>query len=166
MTKATLPKLETGLYDEDFALWLEQQVTLLREGRFDNLDMDNLLEEVEAIGRSDKREVQNRLIVLLAHLLKYQFQANRRSRSWQATIGEQRRQLELIFKDSPSLLKQHAPAVLAESYGYARRQAQDETGLAPETFPEACPYTLEQLLDEDFLAEAQALAAKEGEAKP
>ena len=140
-------------YEEDFVRWLEHQAELLRQGRVHELDLGNLAEEVESIGRSDKREVQNRLAVLLAHLLKYQFQTKRRSRSWVSTIGEQRRQLELVFKDSPSLLKSYAPEIFEDAYRYARRKASDETGLLVNRFPETSPYTLAQILDEDFLPE-------------
>lgn len=153
MTRAILPNRDTGLYEEDFALWLEQQARLLREGRFDSLDIDNLLEEVEAIAKRDKREVRSRLEVLLLHLFKYQYQTEERSRSWRDTIREQRRQLGLVFEDSPSLLKVYAPSVVNESYKAARRDAHDETGLPLVTFPETCLYTLEQILDEDFLPE-------------
>ena len=145
--------LEKPTYEKDFVLWLETQAKLLRQGRVHELDLENLAEEVESIGRSDKREVQNRLTVLLAHLLKCQFQQTKRSRSWVSTIDEQRRQLELVFRDSPSLLKSYAPTVFEDSYRYARRKASSETRLGLETFPEASPYTLAQTLDEDFLPE-------------
>lgn len=140
-------------YDHDFVMWLDHQAELLRQGRVHELDLENLAEEVESIGRSDKREMQNRLAVLLAHLLKYQLQETKRSRSWLSTIDEQRRQLELVFRDSPSLLKSYAPTVFEDSYRYVRRKASTETRLSLETFPETCPYTLEQTLDEDFLPE-------------
>lgn len=153
MERLTLNTPAQPGYEEDFVLWLETQAELLRQGRVRELDLENLAEEVEAIGRSDKREVQNRLAVLLAHLLKYQFQETKRSRSWLSTIDEQRRQLELVFRDSPSLLKSYAPTVFADSYRYARRRASSETRLSLETFPETCPYTLTQTLDEDFLPE-------------
>jgi hypothetical protein len=140
-------------YEEDFVLWLETQAELLRQGRVHELDLENLAEEVESIGRSDKREVQSRLIVLMTHLLKAQFQPKRRSRSWVETIGEQRLQLKLLFEDSPSLLKGYAPEIFERGYLYARRKAKDETKLPLQTFPETTPYTLEQVLDEDFLPE-------------
>ncbi len=152
MERLTLDTPAQPGYEEDFVLWLDHQAELLRQGRVRELDLENLAEEVEAIGRSDKREVQ-RLAVLLAHLLKYQFQETKRSRSWLSTIDEQRRQLELVFRDSPSLLKSYAPTVFEDSYRYARRKASSETRLSLETFPEACPYTLIQTLDEDFLPE-------------
>lgn len=145
-----LAKTQADLYEEDFNLWLERQAKLLRERHFDELDIDNLIEEVEAIGRSDKREVKSRLIVLLAQL-KYHHQPDKRTRSWLDTICDQRRELQLIFEDSPSLLRQHAPSVLAASYARARRDASSETELPLDTFPETCPYALEQILDEDFL---------------
>lgn len=138
-------------YEEDFVLWLDTQAELLRQGRVHELDLENLAEEVESIGRRDKREVENRLIVLMMHLLKYQFQSARRSRSWLSTIEEQRQQLSLVFRDSPSLLKSYAPEIFQESYRYARRKASAETHLGLEAFPETCPYTLAQVLDEDFL---------------
>jgi hypothetical protein len=146
--------LEKPTYEKDFVLWLEHQAELLRQGRVAELDLENLAEEVESIGRSDKREVQNRLTTLLVHLLKYQYQAEQRSRSWLSTIAEQRRQLELVFKDSPSLLKSYAPTVLEDSYRYARRRASGETQLNTDIFPETSPYTINQILDEDFLPEA------------
>lgn len=146
--------LEKPTYERDFVRWLEHQAELLRQGRVAELDLENLAEEVESIGRSDRREVQNRLTILLVHLLKYQYQAKRRSRSWLGTIAEQRRQLELIFQDSPSLFKSYAPTVLEDSYRYARRKVSRETQLAIEVFPETIPYSLEQILGEDFLPEA------------
>ena len=145
--------LEKPTYEEDFVLWLEHQAEFLRAGRVHELDLENLAEEVESIGRSDKREVYNRLTVLLAHLLKYQFQADKRTRSWLSTIREQRRRLRLVFQDSPSLAKSYAPEVFGNIYEDARQDASDETGLNVKTFPETSPYTLEQTLDEDFFPE-------------
>lgn len=145
--------LEKPTYEEDFVLWLDRQAELLRQGSVGELDLENLAEEVESIGRSDKREVKSRLITLLVHLLKYQFQKERRSRNWIATIAEQRQQLELVFEDSPSLFKSYTPEVFESSYHYARRKAGRETRLSLEAFPETSPYTLEQTLDEDFLPE-------------
>lgn len=145
--------LEKPTYEKDFVLWLEHQVELLRQRRVHELDLENLAEEVESIGRSDKREVYNRLTVLLAHLLKYQFQTDKRTRSWLSTIREQRRRLRLVFQDSPSLAKNYAPEVFGNIYKDARQAASDETGLNIETFPGTSPYTLEQTLDEDFFPE-------------
>lgn len=135
-------------YEEDFVLWLDHQAELLRQGRVHELDLENLAEEVESIGRSDKREVYDRLTVLLAHLLKYQ--PDKRTRSWGSTIREQRRQLRLVFQDSPGLAKNYAPDAFDDIYQDARQDASDEAGLSIKTFQETCPYTLEQTLDEFF----------------
>lgn len=137
-------------YEEDFVQWLDFQADLLRQGRVHELDLENLAEEIEAIGRSDQREVYNRLTVLLAHLLKHQFQADKRARSWRLTIREQRRQLRLVFKDSPSLRKRYAPSIFADAYKDARQDASDETELPLDAFPETTPYSLEQVLDDFF----------------
>jgi len=140
-------------YGEDFVRWLDHQAELLRQGRVHELDLENLAEEVESIGRSDKREVYNRLTVLIAHLLNYQFQPHKRTRSWLATVSEQRRRLRLVLADSPSLEKTYVPSELAAIYRDARRKAATETQLSPSTFPETTPYSLEQVLNEDFLPE-------------
>ena len=145
--------LEKPTYEADFVRWLDYQAELLRAGRVGELDLENLAEEIESIARSDKREIYNRLTVLLAHLLKVQFQPAKRTRSWLSTISEQRRQLRLVLKDSPSLAKNYAPDVFSDVYQDARKAAGSETGLGVTTFPESCPYTLEQTLDEDFLPE-------------
>lgn len=137
-------------YEGDFVRWLDHQAELLRQGRVGELDLENLAEEVESIGRSDKREVYNRLTVLIAHLLKYQFQPNKRTRSWLATISEQRRRLRLVLADSPSLEKTYIPGELEAIYRDARRKAATETQLSPSAFPETNPYSLEQVLDEFF----------------
>ena len=154
MSSKALKERGTQLYDQDFNLWLVEQVEHLRQGRINELDLENLAEEVESIGRSDKREVYNRLKVLMTHLLKLQFQPHRRTRSWRSTIREQRQQLRLIFEDSPSLEKTHAPAIFDAVYRTARRNAGEETRLGLGTFPATCPYSLEQVLDEDFFPEA------------
>ena len=145
--------LEKPTYEADFVRWLDYQAELLRAGRVGELDLENLAEEIESIARSDKREIYNRLTVLLAHLLKIQFQPDKRTRSWLLTVREQRRQLRLVFADSPSLAKIYAPGAFSDIYQDARQDAAEETGLALTAFPESCPYTLEQTLDEDFLPE-------------
>ena len=151
MSSKALKERDTG-YDRDFQLWLEQQTDLLRQRRFDELDLDNLIEEIDAIARRDKREVESRLIVLLIHLLKYRYQAQKQSRSWLGTMDEQRLELELVFRDSPSL-RAYAASVLASSYAKARKRAVKETRLGIERFPATCPYSLSQILDEDFFPE-------------
>jgi hypothetical protein len=127
------------LYDTDFAVWIEHTAELLKQQRFSELDLENLIEEIEALGRSDRREIRSRLIVLLAHLLKFAYQPDRRSRSWTATILEQRRQIRLILADSPSL-KRYLSDIFAACYVEAREEAAEETGLELATFPETCPF--------------------------
>jgi Domain of unknown function DUF29 len=139
-----------SLYERDFSLWLEQQAALLREGRLDQLDVVNLLEEIEAMGRKDRRAIKSNLVVLLAHLLKHQFQPDQRSSSWKASIVEHRQRLRDDFEESPSL-RPYAAEVFARAYADARERASAETALPLRTFPKACPYTLEQALDPRFL---------------
>lgn len=147
------PDQEAPTYEADFVRWLEHQAELLRQGRVHELDLENLAEEVESIGRSDKREVYNRLTVLLAHLLKVEFQPDKRTRTWLSTISEQRRRPRLILADSSILEKTYVPSNLETIYRDARRKAATETRLGESAFPETIPYSLEQILDADFLPE-------------
>ncbi len=139
-------------YDQDFVLWLDHQAELLRQGRVHELDVENLAEEVEDIGRSQRRAVEGELSVILIHLLKYQFQPSRRSRSWLDTLLEHRGRLAKDLGASRTL-ELHAEAELADLYRLARKRAAVQTRLPPEIFPEACLYTLIQTLDEDFFPE-------------
>lgn len=145
--------LERPNYEGDFVLWFAYQAELLRQGRVSELDLDNLAKEVESIEQRHKREVYSRSTALSARLLNYKFQSGKHS--WLLTMREQCRQLELIFQDSPSLAKSYAPSRLNDIYRDARLDASDETGLSLETFPETCPYALEQVLNEDFLPEGK-----------
>jgi hypothetical protein len=142
-----------SLYERDFYLWLEQQAALLREGRFDQLDVANLLEEIEAMGRKDKKAIKNNLVVLLTHLLKHQFQPEQRSSGWRGSIVEHRQRLRDDFEESPSL-RPHAAAVFERAYADARERASAETGLPLRAFPSSSPYTLEQTLDSKFLPDS------------
>jgi hypothetical protein len=126
---------------------------LLRQGKLAEVDLLNVAEELESMGRSEKRELLSRFEVLLVHLLKWSYQANRRSNSWKDTIWEQRRRIELLLKDSPSLKHRLAERV-ADAYPGALVAAARETNLPKETFPKICPYSLEQILDEDFYPSA------------
>jgi hypothetical protein len=140
-------------YDDDFFAWTQEQARLLREGELAEIDAANLAEEVESMGRSDRREIRSRLMVLLAHLLKWCFQPERRSPSWLATIAEQRLQIDLLLADSPSFNPVVAAALEADAYARARGMAMRETGLAAEAFPASCPFTPEQILDDEFMPE-------------
>jgi Domain of unknown function DUF29 len=139
-----------SLYERDFCLWIEQQARLLKEGRLEQLDLVNLVEEIEDLGIGEKKAVKSNLVVVLLHLLKHQFQPRRRSRSWQASIVEHRQRLRDDFRISPSL-RGYARDVYVEAYADARARASAETGLPEGTFPRTSPYSLEQTLDPDFL---------------
>ena len=142
----------TQLYDRDFYLWLQETAQLLRNGEFDKLDIENLVEEIESMGRSDKRSVKSNLEIVLMHLLKYKYQPERRSNNWRLTIFEHRDRLEAEFLDSPSL-RPYLPSVFEDCYRNARKKASIETGLPIATFPPDSPFTPEQALDEDYLPE-------------
>ncbi len=149
----------SALYDQDYLAWTEQQAALLRAERLGELDIANVAEELEDMGRSEWRELENRLEVLLMHLLKRDHQPSRRSRSWDATIREQRNVFRRLFKRSPSL-KRDLEATVAEVYGDALGRAVVETGLDPAVFPNTVPYTLEQILEPEPLVGAEALRSR------
>lgn len=136
-------------YDQDFYLWFADQARLLRAGTWQQLDIEHLAEELEDTGKREKRALRSRTVVLLAHLLKYRFQPQHRSASWNGAIREQRKQLAELLNDSPSL-KPRLEEDLQDSYISARLLAAGETGLAETSFPEQCPYSIDQLLDQDF----------------
>jgi hypothetical protein len=140
---------ETALYDRDFSLWTQTMAAALRSGDFSQLDIENLAEEVESLGRSDRQQLDSRLTVLLVHLLKWKFQPEMRSGSWGGTINEQRRRIRKLLQDSPSL-RSFFEGLRDECYEDARLQAAIETGLAIETFPEACPFTLVDIMEPAF----------------
>ena len=142
--------LSTSGYDHDYHAWLTRQADLLAERRFDDLDLDNLIDEIQALARSEKREIENRLGVLLVHLLKWRHQPAQRSGGWASTIIEQRARLLKRLQESPSL-RGYPAEVLDEEYAIAREKAAAETELRAATFPKTCPYTIDQVLDPDFL---------------
>ncbi len=139
-------------YDVDFYAWTIEQAGLLRSGRLSEADIGNIAEEIESLGRSEKRELSNRLTVLLVHLLKWQVQPAFRGSSWRLTIIEQRRRLTEHLKDNLSLRGLLAKSI-AMSYRFALLGAQKETGLSDSAFPSTCPWTGEQVLAEEFLPE-------------
>jgi Domain of unknown function DUF29 len=108
-----------SIYHHDFYTWTHEQAALLKEGRLDELDIEHLIEELEDIGTSRERELENRLGILLAHLLKWQYQPERRSRSWEATIKEQRRRIERVLRKNPGL-KSYLDEAFENAYGDAR----------------------------------------------
>jgi hypothetical protein len=147
-------KTHAPLYDQDFYAWTQEQAVLLRAKKWRELDYGNLAEELEALGKWDRRELEHRLEVLVMHLLKWRYQPERRDRSrgWRSTIREQRRRLARLLQDSPSL-RSEVPALMDDGYPHARGKALDETSLAPETLPSTCPWTAAQVLDDAFWPE-------------
>jgi hypothetical protein len=137
-------------YESDFYGWTKQQANLLKNRKIAEIDWDNLAEEIADMGRSEKRQLERRLEVLIMHLLKWQFQPNMRSRSWQLTIKEKRLRLEKLLQENPSL-KSSLADVRAKIYPLALISAEKETGL--NSFPETCPYELTNILAADFLPE-------------
>jgi len=136
-------------YEKDFYAWLLNCAQLLRERRFSELDIENMAEELEGMARSDKRELISRLAVLLAHLLKWRFQPDLRSKSWKRTIKEQRKRIKMLLEDSPSL-KYEIDAKIGDAYELAVLSAASETGFDEDVFPSTCEYVMEEILDDEF----------------
>ena len=141
--------MTASLYERDFYAWANQQAALLRAGDLSAADVENIAEEIESMGRTEKRELVSRLGVLLTHLLKWQFQPGRRGMSWRATIRNQRRDLVDHLADNPSL-KARLPEALSGAYERAVDAAAGETGLDPEIFPAVCPWVFAAIMDPEF----------------
>lgn len=135
------------LYDRDFYAWANEQAALLREGRMSGVDAANLAEEIETLGRNEKRELRSRLSVLFLHLLKWRHQPARRSRSWELSIVNARNDLAEHLADSPSL-RAMLPEAVPSAYRRARLQAEQQTGLPAKMFPAECPWTFDQAMTE------------------
>ncbi|MDJ0598444.1 MAG: DUF29 domain-containing protein [Crocosphaera sp.] len=142
--------MKTTLYDKDYYLWLEETVQLLKEGKVKELDVNNLIEEIEDMGRSQKNALESNLIVVLMHLLKWKYQPTKQSGSWPRSIREHRRSILKALRNSPSL-KRYFEEIFDESYQEARKQAADETELSLNTFPETCPFKIERIFDSEYL---------------
>jgi hypothetical protein len=140
------------LYDQDFLQWTQQQADYLRKGYWAGLDVDNLVEELEALGRSEQRELGSYLQVLLMHLLKCQYQPEHKTTSWNNTLVNCRDSIQDCLEDAPSLRRFLNDADWVEKYyRRARREVAKETQKPLESFPEYCPYQIKQILDSDFL---------------
>jgi len=145
------------LYQTDYSAWAKRHVELLRTGRYAELDIEHLLQELSDMSKSDRRELESRLLILIAHLLKWQFQYHTLSgrwrefdgRSWRSTIVEQRKQLAVLLRQSPGLKSILAESI-ATTYPDAVDLASKETRLPPETFPAHCPYLAASLFDDDY----------------
>jgi len=136
-------------YDQDFHAWTQRTAALLRAGRFEEADIEHVAEEIGDMGRREVRELNSRVPILLAHLLKWQTQSDQRSPSWRSTITVQRLELEALLGQSASL-RPKLESGLQDNYARAVKRAAAETGLATDRFPPACPYRVAQILDEDF----------------
>src|SRR5262245_40048699 len=139
------------LYEQDETAWLERMAELIRQKQFGDLDYGNLAEYLSDMARRDRREVRSRLTVLLAHLLKWEHQPDRRSGGWGATIFAQVHDLADLI--AAGVLRAHAEAVLSDAYRKAVKEAATETGLSNESFPEECPYSVADLVHLDELPE-------------
>ena len=132
-------------YEKDIIVWASEQTALLRSGKLSALDIERIAEEIEDVGKGEKRELSSRIAVLLSHLLKWEYQADRRSKSWTSTTGDQRKRIALSLKATPSLRASLTDADwLEEAWLDARTQARTETD--PDNFPESCPWTMDQIL--------------------
>lgn len=138
-------------YETDVVAWANEQAALLRSGQLSGLDIENLAEEIEAMGRSERRELESRMAVLLAHLLKWQYQPGRRSPGWSATLSEQRMRIRLLLRDSPSLKPTLASQEwIAEVIEQAIVSAAAETGLNESIFPKEFLWSVEEVLTQGW----------------
>ncbi|OKH24266.1 DUF29 domain-containing protein [Chroogloeocystis siderophila] len=138
-----------NLYDIDFYAWTQQQAKLLRDRQWHELDLPNLIEEIECLGKQQRQELRNRLSILIGHLLKWEYQPQKRIRSWLSTIRVQRMDLNDILQENPSL-KSYLEEALHKAYQKGIELAVGETNLPNKTFPVECTYTLEEILSDSF----------------
>jgi Domain of unknown function DUF29 len=150
MTETThsQPSLST-LYESDFYAWTQEQVKLLNEGKWADVDLVNVIEEIDSLGKQQRQELENRLGVLLGHLLKWQFQPDQRSKSWSATIREQRYKVRKHIRKNLSL-KPYIPEAMQEGYESGVNLAVIETLLDYAVFPSVCSYSFEEAIDDQF----------------
>ncbi len=140
---------DSNLYERDFYAWANEQAALLRSGRLSEADIEHVAEEIETMGKTEKREQISRLKVLLMHLLEWQFQPGGRSISWRLTVAEQRREVVDHLADNPSL-KAKLPAAIENAYGGAILAVARETNLDLDTFPSVCPWSFDAVIDGTF----------------
>jgi hypothetical protein len=143
------PKPTLSLYEKDFYAWTQEQTVLLRNQQWHSVDLPNLIEEVESLGKQQRQELRNRLSILIGHLLKWEYQPQRRSRSWLATLRIQRIDTLELLEDNPSL-KSYLQEALHKAYLKGIELAVIETDLPSNTFPTECPYNLVDILDKCF----------------
>jgi hypothetical protein len=137
----------TTLYDQDFYAWTQYQIELLQAGQWDKLDLENLIEELDALGKQQRQELRNRLGILLGHLLKWDYQPEGRCKSWAATIREQRRRILEHLADHPSL-KPYLPEAIARGYADGLALVDQETPLNINQLPQTCPFSEAEIFEE------------------
>ncbi len=155
MATCSQPQLNQILYEQDFYLWIQTTAQLLKERRFEDVEWSNLIEEFESMGRSEKKELKSRLIVLIEHLLKLMYWESEKAynaRGWRNTVVEQKTEIELALEDSPSL-RPLLTSLFLDCYQKARSNALQKYKLPPDFFPAQPPFTLEDVLDPDYLPE-------------
>ena len=139
-------------YETDVVAWANEQAGFVRAGRFDQLDLKHMAEEIEDVGKSEQRELASRMAVLLAHLLKWEHQPARRSKSWQYTLTTQRKEVAYVISEAPSLRTKFSDERWLDIvWSKAKSQAESETGLDIDTFPEVCPWPISDVLSEGWL---------------
>ncbi|WP_069471115.1 DUF29 domain-containing protein [Candidatus Marithrix sp. Canyon 246] len=139
----------SATYDEDLYTWSLEQASLLRAHKFDQIDLEHIIEEIEDMSKSERRALQSFLETLLMHLLKWQYQPAYQGRSWKFTIIEQRKRIKSHLEENPGL-KSKLPDLIEKSYSYAITSAVRETGFAVKIFPQQCPWSYEQFMNPDF----------------
>ena len=140
----------TQVYDRDYHLWLEETAQLLKNKDFEQLDLENLIEEIETLGRSERNKLISSLRLIYQHLLKWQYQPEKRSKSWTDTIDRERDNVNDYIEDMPSLKRLlDDPEAIGKAYSRGRRDAAKETGI--NNLPKKCPFTVEQVLNSDYL---------------
>jgi len=141
--------MPSNLYETDFYAWTVEQSKLLKNGDLQKLDIINLVEEVESLGKQQRQELRHRLGILIGHILKWEYQPEKRSKSWRVTIRSQRREIEILLLDNPSL-KSYLLEAIARAYNAGLDLVVLETPLDYQDLPEECIYTIEQLFNPDF----------------
>ena len=141
--------MSTVTYEQDFYGWTVEQVALLQNKQFDQIDLEHIIEEIESMGKAERNQLRNRLTVLLMHLLKWQYEPSHRCTSWVQTIREQRRAIPRLIKENPSL-KSSLADLLLDAYSNAVEDAADETSLPISLFPTECPWSYAQFMDKEF----------------
>lgn len=146
--------MKASRYEKDVIAWSQEQAQLLRSGRFSELDIEHLAEEIEDVGKSEQRELASRMAVLLAHLLKWQCQPERRGASWQATLRIQRAAIARRLDKTPSLKPMLSDADwISDMWGDACQQAANEMQIGLALLPDACPWSMEQVLSAEWVPE-------------